>query len=45
MKDVSAEKIAKKKNDLLKTTVFNFEDAKLETISRFASVVDDYINE
>jgi L-fucose isomerase-like protein len=45
MRNVPAEKIAEKKNKLLDTTEFKFEDAKLDTISRFAVVVDDYIDE
>ena len=45
MKEVPAEKIAQKKKALLETTVFNYEEAKLDTISRFGAVVDGYIEE
>jgi L-fucose isomerase-like protein len=45
MKNVPLEKITQKKKKLLDTTEFKFDEAKLETISRFAVVVDDYIEE
>ncbi|GHV73136.1 fucose isomerase [Spirochaetia bacterium] len=45
MKEVKPDRIAAKKNRILETTTFNYEDAKLETIARLASVVDDYIEE
>jgi L-fucose isomerase-like protein len=45
MKEVPAEKIAQKKERLLQITEFNYEDTKLESISRFAVVVDDLIEE
>jgi len=45
MKKVPEEKITQKKKKLLETTKFDFEETKLETISRFALVVDNYIEE
>ena len=45
MNEAPAEKIAQKKKKLLETTEFKFEEAKLDIISRFGSVIDDYIDE
>jgi L-fucose isomerase-like protein len=45
MKDVKPERIAEKRRRLLDTTEFNYADAKMEDICRFASVVDDLIDE
>jgi L-fucose isomerase-like protein len=45
MKEVPAGRIDQKKKRILETTEFNYEDAKLDTIARFALVVDDFIEE
>ena len=45
MKEIPDDKLAGKRKKLLETTVFNYDQSKLDTISRFAVVVDNYIEE